>query len=311
MFPQGRDTMYDNTFDSTSPHGMDMNALYDFSSASHMAFAQQHPSPVFEIDYAQQQQHQYGMPTSPSLYGAEERMPSSGLSTASADSSAAGSPQSNPGHGTGANDVEYEWPAAHPSIVGSESYNLSPDFSRYGSTAGLDDASVMAAFDFAQPKGFVGMSSLFLTLSACISYSALLVFLCISIFAVACVAWCIYPASSSHHGTSGALHWLPTLPVCWDPHRLDVTSHLAPLLSYDPPVPHRPPPLHLRPPHVRFLSPGLFPSCHGTSLHVTAKTRPCFFLFHGGCFVGRLRPFCRQDRRLAWTAQNALTRFLI
>ena len=91
--------------------------------------------------------------TSPGLYteDAEFRLPSSSMSTASAPSSAIGSPQSNSGQNNG-----HEWGRGHgaqPSIVGND-YITNGE---YGYGGGLEEL----AFDYAAPvKAYVGKFNL-------------------------------------------------------------------------------------------------------------------------------------------------------
>lgn len=84
---------------------------------------------------------------SPGLYtdDGELRMPSSSLSTASASSSAIGSPQSNPGR----LGQQQEWNAQYqPSIVGND--YISPEYTGYP----IEEQQM--AYDFSNAKGFVG-----------------------------------------------------------------------------------------------------------------------------------------------------------
>lgn len=89
---------------------------------------------------------------SPSLYpeDGDMRMPSSSLSTASANSSAIGSPQSNPGRSGPATEWNAQSMGVQPSIVGND--YISPEYAGYA-TSGMEDS---LTFDFAQAKGFVG-----------------------------------------------------------------------------------------------------------------------------------------------------------
>jgi len=88
-------------------------------------------------------------PASPAFYTdeGEIRMPSSSLSTASASSSAIGSPQSNPGR----SGQQQDWNAPYqPSIVGND--YISPEYTGYP----MDDQSL--PYDFSHSKGFVDPS---------------------------------------------------------------------------------------------------------------------------------------------------------
>lgn len=157
MFPQGNDGTGLNQYpdpphsagsydasnsDITSP--MDMNTMYSMPSS--MTFDQSL--------YAEASRYALGGQPSPSLYqeDGDLRMPSSGLSTASADSSAVGSPQSNPSRSGAAPEWNSQSMAVQPSIVSND--YISPDFGGY-TTSGMEDS---ISFDFTQSKGFVGES---------------------------------------------------------------------------------------------------------------------------------------------------------
>lgn len=89
---------------------------------------------------------------SPGLYpeDGDMRMPSSSLSTASANSSAIGSPQSNPARSAPAPEWNAQNMGLRPGIVGND--YISPEYAGYPAS-GMEDS---LAFDFAQVKGFVG-----------------------------------------------------------------------------------------------------------------------------------------------------------
>lgn len=121
--------------DSTTTSPMDMYTM---------------PTTGFEHSlYAEAPYNMNHNPTSPGLYTdeGELRMPSSSLSTASASSSAIGSPQSNPGRSA----PGQEWNAQYqPSIVGND--YMSPEY------AGYPIEEQPLAYDFTHTKGFVGES---------------------------------------------------------------------------------------------------------------------------------------------------------
>lgn len=81
---------------------------------------------------------------------------SSSLSTNSATSSAAASPQSNPSHHMGAGPEWHHHQGLHPSIVGND-YIANPEYAGF---SGVDEY-----FEFAQTKSFVGTFDLLFTLS--------------------------------------------------------------------------------------------------------------------------------------------------
>jgi hypothetical protein len=88
---------------------------------------------------------------SPGMYAddCDMRMPSSSLSTASATSSAIGSPQSNHGQGAAVGDWSAHGLGVRPSIVGND-YMSAPDYGYAGT--GMEDIT----FDMSNAKGFVG-----------------------------------------------------------------------------------------------------------------------------------------------------------
>ncbi|KAI5458407.1 zinc finger protein [Mariannaea sp. PMI_226] len=88
---------------------------------------------------------------SPSMYDENEmQLPSSSLSTASATSSAIGSPQSNHGQMGAGSEWAPHGLGVQPSIVGND-YMVGSEFS----SVGMDE---QFAFDFGNPKGFVDPS---------------------------------------------------------------------------------------------------------------------------------------------------------
>lgn len=123
--------------DSTTPSPMDMYAMPTtgfeqslYADASYNSMNQNPASPAFYTDEG------------------EIRMPSSSLSTASANSSAIGSPQSNPGR----SGQQQDWNAQYqPSIVGND--YISPEYTGYP----MDEQSL--PYDFSHSKGFVGKPS--------------------------------------------------------------------------------------------------------------------------------------------------------
>lgn len=143
-------------FGSSTPCDMDVGAeVFDgFARAGHHLFPD---SVAYEAAlYADTPSYMLNSRGSPLMYaddGPDMRMPSSSLSTASAASSAIGSPQSNPGQ-AGA----YPEHAAHtllqPVIVaGNDFISGSTEYSSFAGP-GMED---LASFDFpAQTKGFVG-----------------------------------------------------------------------------------------------------------------------------------------------------------
>lgn len=129
---------------NTSP--MDMNSMYGL------------PSVGFEQSlYAEASNYILNHNrASPGMYREEGdlRLPSSSLSTNSATSSAAPSPESTPGHQLGAGP-EWNPNGAHPSIVGNDyEYMANHEYTGYPSQ-GMEEF----AYDYAaQSKGFVGKS---------------------------------------------------------------------------------------------------------------------------------------------------------
>ncbi|KAF4121800.1 hypothetical protein GMORB2_1639 [Geosmithia morbida] len=155
---------------------VEMNGLYDYSSLtpSQMTF-DHHLQHIYAADPSAQYAEYAPFAAAPSpgglsLYGADDvnGMPSSGLSTASADSSAAGSPQSNPvgmtqdWSGQGQQQQQQMHHNQHPGIVGND-YVSPADFGGAPAYATLDE-SMAVTFDFGQhqPKGFVGKTVTFL-----------------------------------------------------------------------------------------------------------------------------------------------------
>jgi hypothetical protein len=88
---------------------------------------------------------------SPGMYAddGDMRMPSSSLSTASATSSAIGSPQSNHGQGAAVGEWSAQGLGVRPSIVGND-YMSAPEYGYTGT--GMEDIT----FDMSTAKGFVG-----------------------------------------------------------------------------------------------------------------------------------------------------------
>lgn len=127
--------------DNTSP--MEMNGIYSMPTT--MGFEQSL--------YAEAAHYTLGhSQPSPGLYpeDGDLRMPSSSLSTASANSSAIGSPQSNPARSAPVPEWNAQGMGVRPGIVGND--YISPEYAGY-SGPGMEDS---LAFDFAQAKGFVG-----------------------------------------------------------------------------------------------------------------------------------------------------------
>ncbi|KAL6863213.1 hypothetical protein ACO1O0_003457 [Amphichorda felina] len=129
--------------DNTSP--MEMNGIYSMPTT--MGFEQSL--------YAEAAHYTLGhSQPSPGLYpeDGDLRMPSSSLSTASANSSAIGSPQSNPARSAPVPEWNAQGMGVRPGIVGND--YISPEYAGY-SGPGMEDS---LAFDFAQAKGFVDPS---------------------------------------------------------------------------------------------------------------------------------------------------------
>ena len=135
-----------NGSDGTSP--MELSSIYTMPTSMSMSLEQS-----LYAEASGPTSHYHSQP-SPGLYPEDSdlRMPSSSLSTASANSSAIGSPQSNPG-GRAAGSSAPDWNAApgmgvQPGIV-SNDYVSSADYAGYA----MEDS---LTFDFTQTKGFVG-----------------------------------------------------------------------------------------------------------------------------------------------------------
>lgn len=96
---------------------------------------------------------------SPGMYAddSELRIPSSSLSTNSATSSVAASPESNPGQQLGAGP-EWHPHGVHPSIVGND-YMATPEYAGFPSQ-GLEEFT----YEYAHSKGYVGMLRLYFSI---------------------------------------------------------------------------------------------------------------------------------------------------
>lgn len=161
MFPSQNDdgfSRYPEPPHSATTSPMDMSSMYSMPTS--MAFE---PSLYAETSHYTLGNGQ----TSPGMWPEEGdiRMPSSSLSTASATSSAIGSPQSNPGQSGPAQDWNHQGMGVHPSIVGND---FSPE---YGYSYHMEE---QPTFDYAHAnKGFVGKLTDFFSLPLCPTFAPL------------------------------------------------------------------------------------------------------------------------------------------